>query len=99
MRVLLAFDVDGTLDSSAGPILVTRLHELAELPEVKIVIVSPSAARPPGFWEIISDDRTANLRDAAAEFPADLRLYISDNEDREFARQAGFTYVDRNDFR
>jgi hypothetical protein len=99
MRVLLAFDVDGTLDSSAGPVPVARLHELAELAACRVVIVSPSPARPPGFWEVISDDRAGNLRAAAAEFPADLRLYVSDNEDRDAAKAAGFSYVDRHDFR
>lgn len=99
MRVLLAFDVDGTLDSSAGPVPVARLHELAGVPGCAVVIVSPSAARPGGFTEFIADDRAANLAAAAARYPADLSLYVSDNEDRDAARQAGFTYVDRGDFR
>jgi hypothetical protein len=99
MRVLLAFDVDGTLDSSAGPVPVARLHELATVPGCAVVIVSPSPARPSGFTEFIADDRLANLNAAAARYPAPLRVYVSDNLDREIARQAGFTYVDRNDFR
>jgi hypothetical protein len=99
MRVLLAFDVDGTLDSSAGPIRVEFLHALAELPATRVVIVSPSAARPPGFPEEIGADRAANLRAAAAAWPSDLRLYVSDNGDRDAAAAAGFSYVDRLDFR
>jgi hypothetical protein len=99
MRILLAWDVDGTLDCSAGPVPVTRLLELDELAGCAVVIVSPSAARPTGFAERISDDRAANLRAAAEGFPADLKVYVSDNGDREVAQQAGFTYVDAADFR
>jgi hypothetical protein len=99
VRVLLCWDVDGTLDCSAGPVPVTRLLDLDELAGCAVVIVSPSAARPSGFAERISDDRAANLRAAAEGFPADLRLYISDNQDREAAEAAGFTYVDAADFR
>jgi hypothetical protein len=101
MRVLLAFDVDGTLDCGMppGPIPVSRLHELSTLPELRVVIVSPSTARPPGFTEYLDGDRAANLRAAAGAWPAALQVYVSDNEDRDAARAAGFTYVDRNDFR
>lgn len=99
MRVLLAFDVDGTLDSSAGPVPVARLRQLATLPGCVVVLVSPSAARPPHFVEYISDDREANLRAAAERYPSALGLYVSDNGDREVARSAGFTYVDPSDFR
>jgi hypothetical protein len=98
MRVLLAFDVDGTLDSSAGPVPVARLHAL-QAPDCRVVIVSPSPARPPGFPEYLGEDRAGNLAAAADGWPADLCLYVSDNEDREAARLAGFIYVDRNDFR
>ena len=98
MRVLLAFDVDGTLDSSAGPVPVAQLHAL-EGPDCRVVIVSPSAARPPGFPEYLGDDRAGNLQAAADAWPADLYLYVSDNEDRDLARLAGYCYVDRHDFR
>ncbi len=98
MRVTIAFDVDGTLETSSGPVKVARLREL-ELHGASVVIVSPSSLRPGGFSERINGGRADNLRAAANHFPADLYLYVSDNGDRADAEAAGFTYVDRMDFR
>jgi hypothetical protein len=99
VRLLICCDVDGTLDSSAGPVPVERLRELDHLPGCRVVIVSPSAARPSGFTEQVGDDRQANLAAAADLWRAPLRLYLSDNGDREIAQAAGFTYIDPSDFR
>lgn len=100
MRVTLCLDVDGTIETSAGPVTVARLRELDQLEGCTVVIVSPSAARPAGFAERIDGpSRADNLRAAAKDWPADLLVYCSDNEDRAEAAAAGFCYVDRNDFR
>jgi hypothetical protein len=99
MRVTIAFDVDGTLETSAGPVTVDRLEKLRAAGS-NIVIVSPSDARPRGFYERIEGpDRQSNLRLAAYDFPADLYLYVSDNNDRAEAEAAGFTYVEHTEFR
>jgi hypothetical protein len=45
--ILLAFDVDGTLDTSAGPVPWAKVVEFLNMhPDVAVGIVSPSAARP-----------------------------------------------------
>jgi ribonucleotide monophosphatase NagD (HAD superfamily) len=99
VRVLLCFDVDGTLWSSAGPVTEAMVRAYQQK-GAQVVIVSPSAARPPGFEErIAGPNRRDNLLAAARDFPADLRLYVSDNGDLAEAEAAGFTYVDRASFR
>ncbi len=100
MRVLLCFDVDGTLETSAGPITVARLRELDAIDGCQVVIVSPSGARPQGFAECINGpSRAANLESAATTYHSDLLLYISDNNDQAEAQASGFTYIDRMEFR
>lgn len=98
MRVVMAFDVDGTLETTGGPVTIEMLDRHQRSGAV-VVMVSSSALRPPGFPEYIKGDRTTNLRAAREAHPADLYLYISDNEDRGEAEMAGFTYIDRYDFR
>lgn len=99
MRVTVCFDVDGTLETSAGPVTVARLDELRQA-GASVVVVSPSALRPHGFDERIDGpSRADNLRAAATDWPADLLIYVSDNSDQAEAAAAGFCYVDRNDFR
>jgi hypothetical protein len=96
---LVCFDVDGTLETSAGPVTVEQLRRL-EAAGVAVAIVSPSPARPPGFPEFIAGaTRHENLAAAVAAFPAALRLYVSDNNDQAEAVAAGFIYVDRLEFR
>jgi ribonucleotide monophosphatase NagD (HAD superfamily) len=97
VTTLVASDVDGTLDSSAGPVKVARLRSL-EGAGIQVVIVSPSGARPAGFAEEIGGERTANLRAAHERFPSALCLYVSDNGDREVAKAAGFVYIEASDF-
>lgn len=96
--VLLAFDVDGTLETSADPVPVSALRDLKDAGCV-IVIVSPSNARPEGFTECIGGPtRRDNLEAIAEYYPCPLKLYVSDNQDRADAKAAGFTYVDAKDF-
>jgi hypothetical protein len=94
----IAFDVDGTIETSQGPVKVERMQELRRA-GVNVVIVSPSNLRPPGFEERNTQARLDDLWATARDFPAALYLYVSDNGDMEIAAQAGFIYVDRLAFR
>jgi hypothetical protein len=101
MRVLLCFDVDGTLDSSAGPVPFARLRELVRL-GAEVAIVSPSLNWPVGMLPalVAGPGRLDNLVAAALKYPAELNLYISDNPgDEEVAKQAGFAFVRPEHFR
>lgn len=101
MTVLIAFDCDGTLDTSDGPIPVSRLHELNIPPYIQIVIVSasPFCARLP-FPRFVSENtRLENLLDASLKYPSLLNIYVSDNPGDDItARTAGFVYVNPKDF-
>jgi hypothetical protein len=93
--------VDGTLDSSAGPVPLARLQELERWGYV-VAIVSPSQNWPLDLFPayVAGPDRLQNLRDAAYYNVADINFYISDNPgDEEVARQAGFTFVRPEHFR
>jgi hypothetical protein len=96
--ILLAFDVDGTLDTSAGPVLWSKVLGLVGFMSgyVHLGIVSPSAARPKDdtpFYGKPDSTRTDNLRFFAQAFPgAALRLYVSDNNDEQAAIDAGWAF-------
>jgi hypothetical protein len=94
----IAFDVDGTIETSQGPIKVERMEELRQA-GVNVVLVSPSNLRPPGFDERNTQSRVDDLHATARDFPAAVYLYVSDNGDMEVATEAGFIYVDRLAFR
>ena len=102
MTVLIAFDCDGTLDSSDGPIPVSRLNEINIPPYIQIVIVSasPFCSRLP-FPRFISENtRLENLLAAAIRYPSTLNLYISDNTgDDIISEHAGFVYLHPKNFR
>lgn len=93
--MIFAFDVDGTLETSGGPVTTAMLQYLARFGEV--VIVSPSPHKPEGFKVIADSSREENLKTAGGK-ERTLRFYVSDNGDSEIARKAGFAYVDREDF-
>ncbi len=97
MTVLIAFDCDGTLNSSDGPIPISRLHELNVPPYVQIVIVSasPFCARLP-FPRFVSENtRLENL----FRYPSTLNIYVSDNlGDDMTAKMAGYVYCHPKDF-
>lgn len=101
VRVLVAFDVDGTLECGQppGPVPLAQLAELTAA-GVGVAIVSPSGARPAGapYPEFLDGDRVVNLRAAAAAFGVGLWLYVSDNRDQAAAREAGFSYIEAADF-
>jgi len=76
MTVLIAFDCDGTLDSSDGSIPVSKLYELNAPPYIQIVIVSasPFCARLP-FPRFVSEStRLENLLAASLRYPALLNI-------------------------
>jgi hypothetical protein len=104
-RTLYAFDTDGTLETSGGVVKTKTLQKLVDSGH-HVVIVSQSPLFPRGgddrplFPVLGSLDRVVNLRSARAAYPRAQRfVYVSDNQDREVARLAGFEYVQPWDFR
>lgn len=102
MKVLIAFDVDGTLETSQGPIKVATLDRL-EAAGASVAIVSPSGAFPFDYASrrVLPNgggSRSSNLLEAKRLFPSDLYLYVSDNGDIGEAQAAGFVYIDRMAF-
>lgn len=99
--ILMAFDCDGSLNSSDGPIPVSRLHELNIPPYIQVVIVSasPFCAQLP-FPRFVSENtRLENLLAAAIRYPSILNIYVSDNlGDDMNAKMAGYVYVHPKDF-
>ncbi len=116
MRVLVCFDCDGTIFTtdrfgpdvpiSQRPIPLQRVAALEEA-GAQIVIVSPSdACEKLPYPRILAapgdtiPDRLDALREAVRRYPADLCLYVSDNNgDDGIAREAGFCYVHPDNFR
>lgn len=100
--MIIACDVDSTLDCSAGPVPVARLRELADT-GYTVIIVSVSANRPPGFIEILSDaqNRRNSLEEIKRRYPEEkLYIYVSDlPADADLCRDLGFSYIHPNNFR
>lgn len=101
MTILIAFDCDGTLDASDGPIIVAKLYRLNNPPHIQVVIVSasPFCARLP-FPRFVSENtRLENLLSASIAFPSTLNIYVSDNPGDDInSKNAGFIYVHPDDF-
>lgn len=99
--ILIAFDCDGTIDASDGPISVSRLHELNIPPYIQVVIVSasPFCARLP-FPRFVSENtRLENLLAATIRYPSILNIYVSDNTGDDMnAKMAGYVYIHPRDF-
>lgn len=116
MRVLICFDCDGTIYTTdrfgpdapvaQRPIPLERIHALARA-GAQVVVVSPSdACEGLPYPRVLASpgrtvpDRVEALKEAAERYPADLRLYISDNRgDEQVALRAGFAYIHPDDFR
>jgi hypothetical protein len=110
MKILICLDCDGTLFTteslippvrvSQKPIPLSRLDELAAA-GAQLVIVSPSSACDGlPYPRITRPDRAQALREAAARYPSDLYVYLSDNVDDDVvSRQAGFAYIHPDNFR
>lgn len=98
--ILIALDVDGTLDCAGGPVPVALLEDLNEAEDGPIIcIVSPSPAYSGDLARISDGARDDNLRRFAATVPqAHVRLYVSDNQDHQAAHAAGFALVHPDEF-
>lgn len=93
-----AFDVDGTLETSNGPIGIRKLRMLQGQGHY-VYIVSPSMARPKDFPVVLVGTRAENLAMVKSMHPDEDRfVYLSDNNDQPEAAAAGFEYVDARDF-
>jgi hypothetical protein len=97
--VLIALDVDGTLDTAYGPVPFASMRSLAEA-GVPVAVVSPSSGWPGGLPTFIAGPtRADNLRAARSLAPdATVRLYVSDNKDNVEAQLAGFALIEPQDF-
>lgn len=96
--IVIAYDVDGTLWTSNGPITEERFLQLNENNLSFIVSPSPAGEGIP-VLHVSGPDRLTNLlRVKTISGPADLYLYISDNKDYQIAKDAGFTYIEAAQF-
>lgn len=97
--IVYAFDVDGTLSSSAGPVPLDDLRELVRRGHA-VVIVSPSTNCPEEWPRCSDGERTANLREARKQYPdAAQYIYVSDNPgDEEVAFGANYKLVRPEDW-
>ncbi len=103
--ILLAFDVDGTLSCSNGPVSLEWVERVHSSGLARVMIVSPSRMYQ-GPLPRQSDlaTRGENLKAAwhwaERNWPGEihLRMYVSDNKDLEEARAAGFCYVEASNF-
>ena len=93
--------VDGILDAEK----IDRLYNDGVISKCVIVSPSPYYHKKNGksIWELYNkhetnDMRHQNLLDSVESLDVDVKLYVSDNEDYDQAKKAGFTYVDVNDF-
>jgi hypothetical protein len=94
------FDVDGTLESSSGPVSLSDLDALMDMDHV-VLIVSPSSAVPERYAKCLTEGtRADNLKEARKMFDGGTEyIYVSDNPgDEEVAREAGFTFLHPNDW-
>ena len=99
--IILAFDVDGTLDCSNGPVPVSWLNQVHEARVASVVIVSPSGAYVGPLPRVSGNpQRKDNLVGARLLYGSSPMycLYVSDNKDHTEAEAAGFLYVEAIDF-
>ncbi len=99
MHVLIALDIDGTVDTAYGPVPFAAMRRLADA-GVPVAVVSPSSGWPGGLPTFIGGPtRADNLKASRTIAPqATMRLYISDNKDNVEAQLAGFALVEPGDF-
>lgn len=99
-RQVFCFDVDGTLESSNGPVSVDALLKLEEKGHL-VVIVSESPHYPRGlgdeplFERIVErGSRAQNLLAVKEKYPGRNYYYISDNQDQAQALEAGVIFME-----
>jgi hypothetical protein len=102
--ILLAFDIDGTLDTSAGPVAWAKVRALEAVGIwVHLGLVSPSGNGPKDGTPVYlapSEQRVENLLMFARAFPTALwRLYVGDTpDDAAAAVAAGWGYSNPENF-
>jgi hypothetical protein len=90
--MVVAFDIDGTLETSNGPVSTNLLRSIQRGGSY-VYLVSPSAARPQGFPILANGQRRDNLLAVKAMHPDEEEfIYVSDNGDEAEAEAAGFEY-------
>jgi len=102
MRILFAFDVDGTLDISNGPISSKWLYKLKEKGAIVGFAGNHDKAKKEGLlgFDFYDTGDPEALERIKKKFKADLYIHIGDTEeDKESARKAGFTFIRAEDFR
>ena len=101
MKVLVSFDIDGTLEAGAppGPITMQMVKKAKE----HGCIIGSSSERPlpvqQNIWdrfdiEVSFVSAKHQLPDIKTKFPADKYYHIGDTEiDQQYAKQAGFDFL------
>lgn len=104
-EVLVAFDVDGTLEvgSPPGPIRLEAVRRLKERGLIVGIVGAKekveAALRGLDFYMGGDPHKERNLRELAARYRPALAIYVADRpSDREAALKAGFCYVRPDDF-
>lgn len=101
MRLLISFDIDGTLEvgDPPGPITMDMVRRAQERGFLIGSCSDRTAASQQAIWERhnIKADFVAmkhRLDDVRKRFEADRYLHIGDRDlDRQFAEQAGFAFL------
>jgi len=102
MKVVVAFDVDGTLEISGGPVPLWRLRELKEAGVIVGIVGNWELAirhiRGLDFYQAGIPSKSGILR-AIGEGKV-LRIYVADTEeDARQATLAGWIFLHPKDFR
>lgn len=101
MRVLLSFDIDGTLETGdpPGPVTLEMVKRARDLGCIIGSASDRSITAQKAMWERneIEVDFVANkhlLSGIKERFEVDYYLHMGDRElDRQFAREAGFEFI------
>lgn len=100
MRVLVSFDVDGTLEISDGPIPISTLEKLKRVGWIVGIAGNYSKFQQlcPQFQLDFYGTKEI-LSKLKSQFNPDLAIHVGDTEDdRARARAAGFCFIHANDF-
>ena len=101
MKILLSFDIDGTLETGdpPGPITLEMVRRAKELGCIIGSASDRSISAQQGMWdrnsiEVDFVSQKHVLIGIKEKFEADYYLHMGDRElDRQFAREAGFEFM------